>query len=86
MKSTSSAASFLLHTVANNMVFPIFTTTEPSACLASLPVSMVICRPSPKSNVFVTIILCLFLINTKKGNLSDSAFFAFEIQGLFSDI
>ena len=33
------------------MVSPNFTTTAPSACSASLPVSSVIIRPSPMSNV-----------------------------------
>ena len=46
MKSTSSLASCAATTVASIMVLPMRTTTEPSACLASFPVSMVTVLPS----------------------------------------
>ena len=40
-------------TVPNITVFPILTTTDPSACLAKRPVSIVMLLPSPKS-IFYT--------------------------------
>ncbi len=43
-------ASDAATTVARSIVLPILTTTEPSDCLASLPVSRVIVLPSPRSN------------------------------------
>ena len=57
MKSTSSFASFAHVTVARSIVPPIFTTTEPSACFASLPVSISIILPSDNSIVFFTIFI-----------------------------
>ena len=53
IKSVPGFASCAEQTVANNIVFPIRTITEPSACFANLPVSMVICLPSPKSIVLI---------------------------------
>ena len=52
MKSVSGLASVALVTAASRYVPPHFTITEPSACLASLPVSMVIVLPSPRSMTF----------------------------------
>ena len=54
MKSTPSPASLADTTVARSMVFPIRSSTAPSACLASLPVSRVISRPSGRVMVFLT--------------------------------
>ena len=52
MKSVSSFASLAATTVARSIVLPILTTTAPSACLASLPVSITIDRPLPRSILF----------------------------------
>ena len=52
MKSVSGLASLAATTVASSMVSPCFTTTAPSACLASFPVEMVISRPSPIGMTF----------------------------------
>lgn len=49
-KSTPSFASLDDTMVASNIVSPIFTTTDPSACFANFPVSRLTIRPSPKSN------------------------------------
>ena len=48
----SGLASVALVTAASRYVPPHLTITEPSACLASLPVSIVMVRPSPRSITF----------------------------------
>ena len=48
-KSTAGFDVLADTAVANNIQSPRRTTTEPSACFANLPVSMVMILPSPKS-------------------------------------
>ena len=62
MKSTSSFASFAQVTQASSIVPPIFTTTDPSACLASFPVSISITLPSDNS-IFL-LIMFMNLVST----------------------
>ena len=64
MKSVPGTASFALHTVASSMVLPIVTITAPSACLASLPVSMVMVRPSASVMVLVITFINNVLVNS----------------------
>ena len=75
MKSTPSPASLADTTVARSIVLFMRSSTAPSACLASLPVSKVITRPSPRSMVFlvgVTINIILHVkIPAKISKLSD---------------
>ena len=61
MKSVPGTASFAATTVANNIVLLRRNITAPSACLANLPVSMLMVRPSGKATVFVItfILACL---------------------------
>ena len=54
IKSTSGLASLAAVTAASSTVEPMVTVTAPSACLASLPVSMVIVRPSGRVIVLLT--------------------------------
>ena len=58
---TPSRASLFETMVAMSMVLPIFTTTAPSACLASRPVSMVISRPSGRA-IFLMIPFGSFIL------------------------
>ncbi len=53
MKSVPGTASLAAQTVARSTVLPIRSVQEPSACLASFPVSMVMVRPSGSETVFV---------------------------------
>ena len=69
MKSTPSFASGLETTVANNMVSPILTVTEPSDCLANFPVSIEISFPPGRLIFSLIIFIFLILILTKKGPL-----------------
>ena len=57
-----SFASLLLTIVAKIMVLPNLTTTEPSACLANLPVSNEMIRPSPISKLCVVPICDIFFV------------------------
>jgi hypothetical protein len=60
MKSVSGFASFAATTVPSSIVSPILTTTEPSACLASLPVSISIWRPSASVMILRTALYSFF--------------------------
>jgi hypothetical protein len=51
MKSVPGTASLAAQTVANNMVLPMRSITEPSACFANFPVSSVMVLPSANSIV-----------------------------------
>ena len=53
IKSVPGTASFAAHTVARSTVLPMRKTTDPSACFANLPVSMLISLPSGNETVFV---------------------------------
>ena len=55
------ASGSTVHALARSIVPPILTTAEPSACFASLPVSISIVRPSGNSMVF----LIIFIFSSK---------------------
>ena len=69
MKSVPSFTSFAAVTVARSIVPPILTTADPAACLASLPVSISITRPSASSILLLItfIIVFLYVFLRKKG-------------------
>src|SRR5688500_5026739 len=55
-----SRAVAAMQAVTRTMVSPERTTTEPSACLASRPVSIeIFCRPTEISRVCISVFLCL---------------------------
>ena len=61
MKSVPSFTSSAAVTVASSIVPPIFTTAEPAACFASLPVSISITRPSASSILLLMMFIIVFL-------------------------
>ena len=61
MKSVPGTASLAAQTVANSMVLPIRSITEPSACFASFPVSSVMVLPSG-SSIVLTIGLIIKIV------------------------
>src|SRR6266581_4264818 len=75
-KSAPSRGSIRPCAVANTIVSPERTTTEPSACFASLPVSNVISRPPivtlTSARRSVAIAICLFLHSREWGFESTS--------------
>lgn len=60
MKSVPGAASLAPQTVARSMVLFMRSITAPSACFASLPVSMLMVRPSGRETVFVITFILYF--------------------------